>query len=151
MNNRFIAEDTAGSGRAISIRGLGGSHTSIRDNYIFGQYDTVGDTSNGAAVIGVDSTDTQDVVGLEIVGNTIVATDTAAASIFRIADGGTYAIRGIAHSNHITSYDSGAVDSSKFATGNTGAGFGLRMVNNFIASADSQTEKRVGDTMIALS
>ena len=145
-NNRFLAEDTAGSGRAISIRGLGGSYTTIKDNYIFGQFDTVGDTTNGAAAIGIDSTDTQDVAGLLIKDNMIVNTDTAVAVHIRIADGGTYNIRGLIKGNYLGNFDSSSADTTKIASGNA-VGAGMRCLDNHI-NGDSSTEKIVGDTVV---
>jgi hypothetical protein len=149
-NNRFLAEDTAGSGRAISLRGQGGDYTTIRNNFIYGQFDTVGDTTNGAAPIAIDTTDTGDtnVSGLLITGNKVINTDTAASVMMRLG-GGTYFIRALACENYWVSYDSTAADSDKFVTG-SGVNTGLRMINNFY-NGDSGTEKRVGDTVIVLS
>lgn len=144
--NRFLAEDTAGSGRAISLRGLGGSYTTIENNYIFGQYDTVGDTTNGAAAIGIDSTDTQDVAGLLIKDNMIVNTDTAVAVHIRIADGGTYNIRGLIKGNYLGNFDSSSADTTKIASGNN-VGVGMRCLDNHM-NGDSSTEKIVGDTVV---
>ena len=146
--NRFLAEDTAGSGRAISLRGLGGSYTTINDNYIFGQFDTVGDTTDGAAAIGIDSTDTQNVVGLLIKDNMIVNTDTAVAVHIRIADGGTYRIMGLIKGNYLANFDSSSADTTKIASGNA-VGAGMRVLDNHINS-DSSTEKLVGDTTVVL-
>lgn len=145
-NNQFLAEDTAGSGRAISIRGLGGSYTVIKDNYFFGQFDTVGDTTNGAAVIGIDSTDTQDVKGLLIQDNMIVNTDTAVSVAIRIADGGTYGIRGLIKGNYIANFDSSSADTTRVFSGNA-VGAGMRLLDNHI-NGDSSTEKIVGDTVV---
>lgn len=144
--NKILAEDTAGSGRAISIRGAGGQYTEIKDNYVFGQFDTVGDTTNGAGVIAIDSTDTGDVVGLLIKDNTLVNTDTAVAMMIRIADGGTYNIRGLIKGNYLTTFDSSSADTAKLAIG-TGVGVGMKVLDNHM-NGDSGTEKIVGDTSV---
>lgn len=143
-DNRFIGEDTAGTGRAISFIGAA-AYSTYRRNYFYGQFDTVGDTTNGAAVIAMDTTDTTDtnVSGLVFKDNEIVSTDTAVAMYFRMDTSST--IRGIATNNKIVSYDSGTVDSSKLASGTSVKG-GLRFVRNWVISADSATEKLFGDT-----
>lgn len=149
-NNRFIAEDTAGAGRAISLKGKGGSFGTIRNNFFYGQYDTVGDTTNGAATIAYDTLDLDSVSGILIHDNYIANTDTAAAVWVRLNGGGS-AIRGLATRNIFASFDSStAGDSLKIFTGR-GVGTGVAFVDNLVASADSSTEKRLGDTIIVLS
>jgi hypothetical protein len=140
--NRFLAEDTAGCGKAISILGGAPSGSQIKNNFFYGQFDTLGDTSNGAGVIVQDTTDTSDtnLSGLMIKDNVIVSTDTAATSILRMSAG--YTIRGIFTGNRIATYDSAVADTVKIIGG------GLRFIDNIISS-DSGTEHRVGDTTIA--
>lgn len=148
-DNQFLMGDTAGAGRAISLLGGNADHLMIRRNYIYGQYDTVGDTTDGAAPIAIDTTDTGDtnLSGLVIEGNTIVNTDTAASRMILLG-GQTFFIRGIAKDNYFASYDSATADTTKFVTG-LAAGQGLRMVNNLIGSADSGTERLVNDSTVA--
>lgn len=149
-SNRFIAEDTAGAGRGISLKGAGGSYSIIKDNFFYGQFDTVGDTTNGASCIAHDTTDLDSISGILIQDNLFANTDTAAASWMRLNGGGSV-IRGLASGNRFASFDSStAGDSLKIFTGR-GAGTGVAFVDNLVASADSSTEKRVGDTIVVLS
>lgn len=148
-NNRFIAADSAPSaGRAISIKGGAPRYLTIRRNYIYGQYDTLGDTTNGAGCITQDTTDTADTntIGLVIEDNVICNTDTAAAMLMRLAGGG-YRTMGIASNNRLASYDSSSADTAKVITGIQAAAEGIKFVDN-ILSSDSSTEHRVGDTAI---
>jgi hypothetical protein len=145
-NNRFIAADSApASGRAISFRGGAASYSIIRRNYFYGQYDTLGDTTNGAGVIVQDTTDTADTnnSGMVIEDNVIVNTDTAVAILMRL-DGGGFRSMGIVTNNRLVSFDSSSADTAKVITG-TGVGVGFKFVDNIISS-DSSTEHRVGDT-----
>lgn len=131
-NNRFIAEDTAGAGRAISLVGGDASYSTIRGNFFYGQFDTVGDTTNGAGVIAVDTTDITDVniSGMSIEDNTIVSTDTAAAMLMRLSGGGTVE-RGIANNNRFATYDTVTADTAQIAFG------GILPIQNYVKTADS--------------
>jgi hypothetical protein len=147
-NNVFRAEDSGpASGRAISIKGGAPAYLTIRRNYIHGQYDTVGDTSNGAGAIVQDTTDTADtnLPGLIIEDNVIVNTDTAAAMFMRL-DGGGYRVTGIASGNRLAAYDSSSADTAKVITG-IAVGEGIRFLDNRISS-DSSQEHLVGDTTV---
>lgn len=145
-SNRFLAEDTAGSGRAISLKGGAASFSTIRNNYFYGQFDTVGDTTNGAAVIAQDTTDTADtnLSGLLITDNQIVNTDTAVPSYVYFSAG--YRIKGLFARNLCVGYDSATADTSKF-TFATAANTGLRASRNYTVG-DSGTEKLIGDSFI---
>lgn len=145
-NNRFIAEDTAGCGKGISLKGGAASFSTIRQNYFYGQFDTVGDTSDRGAPIAQDTTDTADTnfSGLQISNNLFINTDTAAASYLQFSAG--YRIRGICNDNRFVGYDSATADSSKF-TYATAANSGLRSVRNYTVG-DSGTEKLIGDSFI---
>ncbi len=145
-DNRFIAEDTAGSGRGISIKGGSPSYSVIRRNFFYGQFDTVGDTSDGGAPIGQDTTDTGDtnLSGLLIQDNLMVSTDTAAAKYIRFSAG--YTIRGLFTGNRMVTYDSASADTSKITMA-TGANSGLRSSRNYTVG-DSGTEKLIGDSFI---
>ncbi len=148
-DNRFIAQDSApAAGRAISLKGGAPSHSIIRRNYIYGQYDTLGDTSNGAGCIAQDTTDTSDTnfSGLIIDENVIVNTDTAAAMLMRL-NGGTYRTMGIVSRNRLAHYDSSSADTAKVITGIQAAAEGFRFIDNIINS-DSSSEHRVGDTTV---
>lgn len=145
--NRFIAADSApASGRAISFKGGAASHSIIRKNYIYGQFDTLGDTSDGAGAIVQDTTDTADtnVSGMIIEDNVICNTDTAASILMRL-NGGGYRSMGIASNNRLAHYDSSSADTVKVTTGFAATAVGIRFVDNIINS-DSSTEHRVGDT-----
>lgn len=144
--NRFLAEDTAGCGKGISLKGGAASFSEIRDNYFYGQFDTVGDTSDRGAPIAQDTTDTGDTnfSGLRISNNVFVNTDTAGASYIQFSAG--YRIRGIINDNRFVGYDSATADSSKF-TYATAANSGLRSSRNY-AVGDSGTEKLIGDSFI---
>jgi len=145
-SNRFIAEDTAGAGKAISIKGGAPSYSTIRNNFFYGQFDTVGDTSNGAGVITQDTTDTADtnLSGLQIANNVVINTDTAVPNYMRFSAG--YRIRGIANNNLFVGYDSATADSTKFEYA-TAANSGLRSSRNYTVG-DSGTEKLIGDSFI---
>lgn len=148
-NNRFIAQDSApAAGRAISLKGGAASYSIIRRNYIYGQYDTLGDTTNGAGCIVQDTTDTADTnfSGLIIEDNLICNTDTAAAMLMRL-NGGTYRSMGIVSRNRLASYDSSSADTAKIITGIQAAAEGFKFIDN-ILSSDSSTEHRVGDTTV---
>lgn len=144
-NCEFRAEDTAGSGRAISLRGLGGDYTTIRGNYFYGQFDTVGDTTNGAAIIGQDTTDSGDtnVSGLLIEANKFVSTDTAAPMFIRMDTDNV--VRGLVVRNDFVTYDSGTADTSKFVTG-VAAGMGLKFVQNHLYG--DSVEKLINDSFV---
>lgn len=147
-DNRFIAQDSGpAAGRAISLKGGAASYSIIRRNYIYGQYDTVGDTSDGAGCIVQDTTDTADTnfSGIIIEGNSIINTDTAAAMFMRL-DGGGYRVTGIASNNRMASYDSSSADTAKVITG-IAVAEGVRFLGNLISS-DSSQEHRVGDTTV---
>lgn len=148
-NNRFIAQDSApAAGRAISLKGGAPSYSIIRRNYIYGQYDTLGDTTNGAGAIAQDTTDTSDTnfSGLIIEDNVIVNTDTAASILMRL-NGGGYRSMGIVTRNRLAHYDSSSADTAKVITGIQAAAEGFRFIDNIINS-DSSSEHRVGDTTV---
>lgn len=149
VGNRFIAEDTAGANRAIAIEGGDADFLSIRDNFFYGQYDTVGDTTNGAAIIGMDTLNVTDTTlsGLEIRNNIFVSTDTAASAYVRM-DAAPVHVRGILAGNRFVGYDSATADTDRLSLG-TGVGKGLRSSGNHFVS-DSGTEKLVGDTFVVL-
>ncbi len=148
-DNRFVAQDSApAAGRAISLKGGAASHSIIRRNYIYGQYDTLGDTTNGAGCIAQDTTDTADtnLSGILIMDNVICNTDTAAAMLMRLS-GGTFRTMGIVTGNRLASYDSSSADTAKVITGIQAAAEGFKFVDN-ILSSDSSQEHRVGDTTV---
>lgn len=147
-NNIFRAADSApASGSAIRLKGGDPDHLTIKNNYFYGLYDTLGDTTDGGGIIVQDTTDTLDtnLSGLLIQDNKIVNTDTAAAMFMRL-DGGGYRTLGLATGNIFAGFDSTTADTSKIASG-TAVGEGVRFVNNHI-SGDSGTEKIIGDTQV---
>ncbi len=142
-DNHFIARDTGvASGRAISIVGGDPDQLVIRNNYIYGQYDTVSDTTDGAASIGVDTTNLADtnLSGVLIEKNLIVNTDTAVPSLLRLGAGGL-TVRGLANENRFVTYDSATADTSKILGG------GIRFTHNYIGM--DSTEKLIGDSFVA--
>lgn len=145
-DNRFVAEDTAGSGSGIRLKGGAASYSTIRRNFFLGQFDTVGDSSDGGAAIAQDTTDTADTNfnGLLIQDNIIVSTDTAAASYIRFSAG--YRLKGIATGNRYVGYDSATADSSKLSFV-PAANSGIKSSRNY-AVGDSGTEKLIGDSFI---
>lgn len=155
-DNRFIANDTDGASSAISFLGGEADHTIVRRNYIYGQYDSTVDTkaaTGSPAPITIDTSDTSDtnLSGIIIHDNVVINTDTATSMFMRLG-GQTIRLRGIAFNNYFASYDSGTADSSKFAIG-LAAGTGIRMINNYVGSADTDPfgEVRVGDSVAALA
>jgi hypothetical protein len=151
-DNRFIANDTAGAAFAVKLLFGEPDHLLLRNNYIYGQYDSSADTvSVSPAPIGVDTTDTSDtnLSGLVIQNNTVINTDTASSLMMRVA-GGTLFIRGMARDNYFASYDSATADTTKFAFG-LAANQGVRMINNYLGSADTDAlEKRINDSFVEL-
>lgn len=151
-DNRFIAADTVGSAFAVKLVFGEPDNLILRNNYIYGQYDSGADTvSVSPAPIGVDTADTSDtnLSGLVIENNTVIQTDTATSLMMRLG-GGTLFIRGLARDNYFVSYDSATADTSKFVIG-LAANTGLRMINNYLASADTDAlEKRINDSFVEL-
>ena len=148
-DNRFIAADTVGAAFALKLVFGEPDNLIFRNNYIYGQYDSGADTvSVSPAPIGVDTTDTSDtnLSGIIIQNNTVINTDTASSLMMRIA-GGTLFVRGMARDNYFASYDSSVADTSKFVTG-VAANQGIKMLNNLLSSADSSTERLLGDTTV---
>lgn len=144
-HNQFIAQDTAGAGRAISFLGGYADNMIVRNNYFFGQFDTVGDTTNGAAVIAMDTThDSGDsgLTGLVIDNNVIVSTDTAVGQVIRFG-AGVVTERGIISNNAIVTYDCATADTAQFLPG------GFLTSQNHIKRSDT-TEKLVGDSFQVL-
>lgn len=143
-DNRFLAEDTAGSGKGVSIKGGAPIYSTIRNNYFVGQFDTVGDTSDGAAAIAQDTSDTADTnfTGLLVDNNTIVSTDTAVGAAIRFSAG--YQKRGMVSRNRIMSYDSAGTDTVLLAL----AGMGFS--GNFVSRQDT-TEKLAGETAVKIT
>lgn len=133
-DNEFRAEDTAGAGKGIEFLGGYGDFAKIRRNTFYGQFDTVGDTTNNAAMIAIavvhDSGDTV-LSGIEISENTFISTDTAAAHVIQFGATGVSPIRGVVKNNIIASYDTAAADTDVNVFG------GLISVHNWMKTADS--------------
>lgn len=148
-DNRFIAEDTAGAGGGVVFKGGAASYSTVRRNYFYGQFDTVGDsfvTGGIAAPICQDTTDTADTnfSGIIIQDNLIVNTDTAAASYIAFSAG--YTKRGIFTGNRMVGYDSATADTSKISMV-PAANNEFKSSRNY-AVGDSGTEKLIGDSFI---
>ncbi len=137
-NNQFRAEDTAGCGKGIDIWGGYPDYLTIKNNFFYGQFDTVGDTSNSAGVIAIDSAhDSGDTVlsGLNISNNTIVSTDTAAALLINLAT--IAGIRGIVAGNRLATYDTATADTAQVAFG------GALPLDNQMITGDSDVQQSV--------
>ena len=145
QDNEFRAEDTAGCGKGIELLGGYADFLKIRRNFFYGQFDTVGDTTNNAAAIAIavvhDSGDTV-LSGVEISENTIVSTDTAAAVLINLDPTALGAPRGVVRNNYLISYDTATADTAQVNFGTTG---GFLTLNNWFKNGDSDlTESIVG-------
>lgn len=148
-NNHFIAEDSAGCGKGIAFFGGYADHTLIKDNYFFGQFDTVGDTSNTAGAIAMDSGhDSGDTVlnGVLITNNTIVSTDTAAASLINLGGSGVSSRGAALIGNYLVSYDTATADTAQIGTGTTH--YFAALANKF-KSTDSDVRESLVSTVVA--
>lgn len=144
QDNEFRAEDTSGCGKGVELLGGYADFLKVRRNFFYGQFDTVGDTTNNAAAIACalvhDSGDTV-LSGIEISDNTIVSTDTAAAVLINLVPTAVSPIRGIVRSNRLVSYDTATADTAQVRFGTV-----LPMDNNFISSDSDDIEGIVGWT-----
>lgn len=142
-NNEFRAEDTAGAGKGVEFLGGYADFTKVRNNFFYGQFDTVGDTTNNAAAIAIavahDSGDTV-LSGIEISGNTIVSTDTAATVMINFDATGVSPIRGVVRNNNFISYDTAATDTDQVNFGTTG---GLLPLNNYFIDGDTDIQQSI--------
>lgn len=143
QDNEFRAEDTAGCGKGVELLGGYADFLKVRRNFFYGQFDTVGDTTNNAAAIAIavahDSGDTV-LSGVEISENTIVSTDTAAAVLMQFNATAISPIRGVARNNNLISYDTAATDSDQVNFGATG---GILPLNNYFIDGDSDIQQSI--------
>jgi len=144
-NNQFWAEDTAGAGKGVEFLGGYADYTKVKDNFFYGQFDTVGDSINNAGAIAIaidhDSGDTV-LSGVEITGNTIVSTDTAAALLINMAATAISPIRGIVKDNKLATYDTATADTAQVAFG------GLLPLNNTMITGDSDVQQSIVGTRL---
>ena len=143
QNNEFWAEDTAGAGKGVELLGGYADFLKVRNNYFYGQFDTVGDTTNNAAAIAIAvSHDSGDTIlsGVEISGNTIVSTDTAAAVLIQLNATAISPIRGVVRDNNLISYDTAAADTDQVNFGATG---GFLPLNNYHIDGDSDIQQSI--------
>lgn len=143
QDNEFRAEDTAGCGKGVELLGGYADFLKVRNNFFYGQFDTVGDTTNNAAAIAIAvSHDSGDTVlsGVEIKGNTIVSTDTAASVLIQLNATGVSPIRGVVTNNSLYSYDTAATDSDQINLGATG---GFLPLNNLFIDGDSDVPESI--------
>ena len=145
-DNRFLGtdcgNDSISTGSGIRIVGGDPDFSTIRNNFFYGQFDTIGDTSNGGAAIAQDTTNTDDLIlkGILIENNKIVSTDTAVAAAVRFSAG--YTIKGLFNENRIAVQgDSAATDTVVVALS------GLMATQNFLTRSDT-TEKLIGETSV---
>ena len=142
-NNEFRAEDTAGCGKGVELLGGYADFLKVRNNFFYGQFDTVGDTTNNAAAIAIAlSHDSGDTVlsGVEITGNTIVSTDTAASVLINLNPTAISPIRGVVSYNRLFSYDTAAADTASINLGTTG---GFLAQGNWFTDGDSDITERL--------
>jgi len=144
-DNEFRAEDTAGAGKGVELLGGYADYLKLRRNYFYGQFDTVGDTTNNAAAIAIavahDSGDTV-LSGVEITDNTIVSTDTAAAVLIQMTATAISPIRGIVARNSLATYDTATADTAQVAFG------GLLPLENYMITNDSDVQQSVVGTRL---
>lgn len=148
-DNEFRAEDTAGAGKGVSFNGGYADFTVVRNNRFFGQFDTVGDTSNAAGAITVDiAHDSGDTVlnGVLIENNTIISTDTAAALLINLGNGATSSRGSAMIRNNLVSYDTATADTAQISTGATHY-FGA--LDNKFKSTDSDVRESVVSTVVS--
>lgn len=142
--NEFRAEDTAGAGKGIAIWGGYPDYLKIRNNFFYGQFDTVGDTSNTAGAIAADSAyDSGDtnLSGLEIIGNRIISTDTASAVLINLGGAGV-SIRGFVDDNLLATYDTATADTAQVAFG------GALPLDNKMITGDSDVQQSIVGTRL---
>jgi hypothetical protein len=142
-DNEFWAEDTAGAGKGVELLGGYADFLKVRRNFFYGQFDTVGDTTNNAAAIAIavahDSGDTV-LSGFEIAENTIVSTDTAATVMVQFTATGVSPIRGLIRDNRFASYDTAALDTASIVFGGTAGPLSLQ---NWYVDGDSDVYERL--------
>jgi len=149
-DNEFIAEDTTGTGQAISIQGGEPDNLVIRNNHFYGNFDTLGDDSTDCAgvvmvTLNHDSADTV-LENLRLEGNTFLNTDTA-TSIMVTFRSGACTVKGMAVNNMFGSYDTSAtgVDSAAVLFTPAAAGaeaHGVLSLENYYVSSDTGTSQR---------
>ena len=142
-DNEFRAEDTAGAGKGVELLGGYADFLKVRRNFFYGQFDTVGDTTNNAAAIAIAvSHDSGDTVlsGVEITDNTIVSTDTAAAVLLQLNATAISPIRGVVAHNYLVSYDTAAADTDQINLGATG---GFLPIDNLHIDGDSDVPESI--------
>ena len=137
-NNQFRAEDTAGTQIGVLLRQ--GLYVTVKDNFFYGQFDSVG--SAAATAAGAIVSDTTGVVasGLRIENNTIVSSDSAAALLINID--GALAHRGIAVGNKLATYDTATADTAQVAFGSVLA------LNNQMITRDSDVQQSIVSTRV---
>lgn len=144
-NNRFLAEDTAGAGKGIELMAGHTDFAKIHNNYFYGQFDSVGDSSvenSGPIAFAIthDSSDTV-ITGMEISENTIVSTDTAAALLIMLTPTAcTYKSAGVVRDNRFASYDTATADTAQVDFGTTG---GFLPLGNLFISGDSDVPEEI--------
>ena len=132
-NNQFRAEDTAGTQVGVLLRQ--GLYPTVKGNFFYGQFDSVG--SAAATAAGAIVYDTTGVVasGVRIEGNTIVSSDSAAALLINID--GALAHRGIVANNTLATYDTATADTAQVAFGT------LLPANNVLITGDSDVQQSI--------
>ena len=137
-NNQFRAEDTAGTQVGVLLRQ--GLYPTVKNNFFYGQFDSVG--SAAATAAGAITYDTTGVVssGVNIQDNTIVSTDSAAALLINID--GALAHRGIVVGNKLATYDTATADTAQVAFGS------LLALNNQMITRDSDVQQSIVSTRV---
>ena len=132
-NNQFRAEDTAGTQIGVLLRA--GIYPTVKNNFFYGQFDSVGSAAATAAGAIVSDTTGAAMSGVNISDNVIVSSDTAAALLINIDGALTH--RGIVKGNKLATYDTATADTAQ-------VGFGtLLPLDNTMITGDSDVQQSV--------
>ena len=147
-DNRLVAEDTFGGSKGIRIVGGDPDNALIRRNYIYGSFDSTGDTTSDSTNWGCIAMDTTNIVdtilsGLVIQDNVMVQLDSNTPQVVNMGTAGV-TIRGIATNNQMATYDTAEVDTLAVLLN------GLLGVNNFLKTGDSDLRQSIVSTTAAL-
>lgn len=132
-NNQFRAEDTAGTQIGVLLRA--GIYPTVKNNFFYGQFDSVGSAAATAAGAIVSDTTGAAMSGVNISDNTIVSSDTAAALLINIDAALTH--RGTVRGNKLATYDTATADTAQVSFGT------LLPLDNTMITGDSDVQQSV--------
>lgn len=132
-NNQFRAEDTAGAQVGVLLRA--GTYPTVKNNFFYGQFDSVGSAAATAAGAITSDTTGAAMSGVNISDNTIVSSDTAAGLLINIDGALTH--RGIVANNKLATYDTATADTAQVAFGT------LLPLNNVMITGDSDVQQSI--------